>query len=305
MPLKKRKVATHANATLVHSIPANSARVATSTGPRATAWTPAPTRTAALLITRLARAALAPNPFRWTLGARGGQGRHDPRQSARPPPAAGLLARARVLLLDALLEFGEPLLHRPLDLGPRRARLFRPDARPVRTNGFGRRVRVGRFGFDRDLRREFRHLPKSYRGPVPEPARARPSRGESGAGNDRARGLRPDPTRRSARGCPQRGRCRRQARSRGRSRQSGSAARRLQLPAPSSGAMTRRRRGAATPRGRAEGRKRIRQRSRTRRARRWPRARPSDGSRGQGIRRPCRPSLRPASGRAAMGPGRP
>jgi hypothetical protein len=125
------------------------------------ATAPSPPPTPALLLTRLGRAALTPNPFGRTLGAWGGRGRHDPRQSARPAASAGLLARARVLLLDALLEFGEPLLHRPLDLGPRRARLFRPDARPVRTNGFGRGVRVGRFGFDRDLRREFRHLPKS------------------------------------------------------------------------------------------------------------------------------------------------
>jgi len=72
-----------------------------------------------------------------------------------------LLARARILLLDALLEFGKPLFHRPLDLGPRCARLFRPDARPVGTNGFGRRVGIGRFVLDRDLRREFGHLPES------------------------------------------------------------------------------------------------------------------------------------------------
>jgi hypothetical protein len=114
-----------------------------------------------LLITRLGTATLAPNPFRWPLGAWGSSGRYDPRQPAEPSPAALLLARARILLLDALLEFREPLFHRPLDLGSRCARLFRPDARPIRTNGFGRRVGVGRFVLDRDLRREFGHLPES------------------------------------------------------------------------------------------------------------------------------------------------
>jgi hypothetical protein len=114
-----------------------------------------------LLITGLRAASLCPDPFGWTLGTWGGRGRHDSRQAAGPSPAAGLLARARVLLLDALLEFGQPLLHWPLDLRARRAWLVRPDTRPVRANGFGRRVGVGRFGFDRDLRREFRHLPKS------------------------------------------------------------------------------------------------------------------------------------------------
>jgi len=114
-----------------------------------------------LLITRLGTATLAPNPFRWTFRAWGSSGWYDPRQSTGPSPAAGLLARARVLLLDALLEFREPLFHRALDLGSRCARLFRPDARPIRANGFGRWVGVGRFVLDRDLRREFGHLPES------------------------------------------------------------------------------------------------------------------------------------------------
>jgi hypothetical protein len=114
-----------------------------------------------LLITRLSAAGLGPDPFGWTLRAWGGRLRHDARQAAGSPAAARLLARARVLLLDPLLEFSQPLFHRPLDLGARRAWFVRPDARPVRANGFGRRVGVGRLGFDRDLRREFRHLPKS------------------------------------------------------------------------------------------------------------------------------------------------
>jgi hypothetical protein len=114
-----------------------------------------------LLIPGLRAAGLGSGTFGWTLGTWGGRRRHDSRQAAGPPPPAGLLARACVLQLDPLLEFSQPLLHRPLDLGPWRTRLFRPDARPVRTDGFGRRVGVGRFGFDRDLRREFGHLPKS------------------------------------------------------------------------------------------------------------------------------------------------
>src|SRR5207248_1147604 len=138
MPLKERKIATHANATLVHSIPANSAQFEPSARPRRSAWTAAWTRTArtwtaasttpaaALLVTRLRTGALAPNSLRRTLGAWGSSGRYDPRQPTEPPPAAGLLTRAGILLLDALLEFGKPLFHRPLDLGPRRARLFRP-----------------------------------------------------------------------------------------------------------------------------------------------------------------------------------
>src|SRR5438128_2205419 len=109
-----------------------SARPEPSALPRRPAWTPAWTRTA--------------RP--WTA----------PSTTA---PAALLLARARILLLDALLEFREPLFHRPLDLGSRCARLFRPDARPIRTNGFGQRVGVGRLVLDRDLRREFGHLPES------------------------------------------------------------------------------------------------------------------------------------------------
>jgi hypothetical protein len=65
------------------------------------------------------------------------------------------------LLFHPLLEFDQPLFHRALDLRAWSAWLFRPDARPIRANGFGWRVGVGRFGFDRDLRREFGHLPKS------------------------------------------------------------------------------------------------------------------------------------------------
>src|SRR5205809_894084 len=132
MPFKKRKIAIHANATLVHSIPANSARFGPSARRRRPTRTPAWTRTArpwtaapatpspaaALLIAGLGTASLAPNPFRRTLRAWRSHGRHEPRQPAGPSPAAGLLARARILLLDALLEFGKPLFHLPLDLGP-------------------------------------------------------------------------------------------------------------------------------------------------------------------------------------------
>jgi hypothetical protein len=114
-----------------------------------------------LLISGASAAGFGPGPFGWTFGTWGGRLRHDARQAAGPPPSAEWLAWAGVLLLDAFLEFSQPLLHWPLDLRARRAWLVRPDARPIRANGFGRRVGVGRFGFDRDLRREFRHLPKS------------------------------------------------------------------------------------------------------------------------------------------------
>jgi hypothetical protein len=114
-----------------------------------------------LLITGLRAAGLGAGPFGWTFGTWGGRLWDDARQAAGSSPAAERLARSRVLLLDPLLEFSQPLLHRPLDLGTRRAWLVRPDARPVRADGFGRRIGVGRFGFDRDLRREFRHLTKS------------------------------------------------------------------------------------------------------------------------------------------------
>jgi len=118
------------------------------------ATSPPPAR---LRVGWLRTAALGPGTLR--TGRRGS--RDDSRQATWPSPATGLLARTRVLLLDPLLEFGQPLLHRPLDLRARCAWLVRPDARPVRANGFGRRVGVGRFGFERELRREFRHLPKS------------------------------------------------------------------------------------------------------------------------------------------------
>ena len=70
---------------------------------------------------------------------------------------------------DPLFELCEPLVHRPFDLRSRRAWLFRPNTRPVRANGFGRWVGIGWFRFDRELRREFRHLSKSYPWSVHEP----------------------------------------------------------------------------------------------------------------------------------------
>jgi hypothetical protein len=127
---------------------------------RATAAAPPPPA-APLLITRLSAVGLGPCPFGRTFGTWGRRLRNNARQAAGSSPAARLLARAGVLLLDALLEFSQPLLHRPLDLRARRAWLVRPDARPIRANGFERRVGVGRLGVDRDLRRDFRHLPKS------------------------------------------------------------------------------------------------------------------------------------------------
>ena len=92
---------------------------------------------------------------------RAGCNRHDSRQPARAASSAGLFARTRIHLLDSLIEFRQPLLHGPLDLGSRSAWFLRPDARPLGANGFWRGVGVGRLGPDRDLRREFRHQQKS------------------------------------------------------------------------------------------------------------------------------------------------
>ena len=84
--------------------------------------------------------------------------RDDACQSPRAAAACSLVARRRGLLFQPRLKLTEPLLHRPLDLRPRRARLLGPNARTVGTNSFRRRIGVGRFRFDRDLRREFGHL---------------------------------------------------------------------------------------------------------------------------------------------------
>src|SRR4029077_11778703 len=117
-------------------------------GQLATAASPPPPA-ATLLITGLSAPGLGPDSFGWTLRAWGGRVRHEGRTAAGSRAAARLLARARVLLLAPLLEFSQPLLHRPLDLRAWRAWLVRPDARPVRADRFGRWVGVGRFGFDR------------------------------------------------------------------------------------------------------------------------------------------------------------
>jgi len=95
-----------------------------------------------------------------TLRARWGDLGQNPRQTAQPAAAAGLLAGPRILGLDPLLELGQPFLYRPLDLRTRRSRLLGPDPRPVGSNGFRRWVGVGRLGVDRDFRREFRHQSK-------------------------------------------------------------------------------------------------------------------------------------------------
>jgi len=129
-------------------------RLAGSLGPVAASTSPP---SATRLIRRLRTRAVGPLPLR----SRGRRSRDDPGQAARPSAPDRLLARAPLLLLDPLLEFAEPFFHRPLDLRPWRARLFRPDTRAIRADGFGRWVSVGRFGFDCDFRREFGHLPKS------------------------------------------------------------------------------------------------------------------------------------------------
>src|SRR5438270_435760 len=87
-------------------------------------------------------------------------GSRPPPAASPPPPAARLLAGPSVVLLDALVELGEPLFHRPFDLGTGRSWLLGPDPRTVGSNGFRWWIGVGRLGLDRDLRREFRHLSK-------------------------------------------------------------------------------------------------------------------------------------------------
>jgi hypothetical protein len=119
----------------------------------ATATSPTP---AALVVGRLRPRAIGARTFgSWRRG-----GRDDSGQAARPSPTARLLV-GRALLLDSILELGQPLFHRALDLRARRARLLGPDARPIRANGFGRWIGVGGFGLDRNLRRKFWHLRES------------------------------------------------------------------------------------------------------------------------------------------------
>src|SRR5207237_160158 len=108
------------------------------------------------LVGRRSRDGFGPRP----LGPRRWDGRHDASQAARPAPPARLLARPSVVLLDALVELGEPLFHRPFDLGTGRSWLLGPDPRTVGSNGFRWWIGVGRLGLDRDFRREFRHLSK-------------------------------------------------------------------------------------------------------------------------------------------------
>ncbi len=124
-----------------------------------TAATPATPTAAPLLVGSGWPAGFGAGGFSGSLQAR--HDRHDSGQSARAAPPAGLLAGARVHLFDPLVELGQPLLHRSLDLRTRSARLLGPDARPFRADGVRRGVGVGRLGLDRDLRREFRHLWKS------------------------------------------------------------------------------------------------------------------------------------------------
>jgi hypothetical protein len=125
----------------------------------ATSATASTTPAAPLLIGNGWSAGLGAGGFARPFGAR--RDRHDSGQPARAPSPAGLLAGARIDLLDPLIELGQPLLHRSLDLRARSARLLGPDARPFRADSVRLGVGVGRLGLDRDLRREFRHLRKS------------------------------------------------------------------------------------------------------------------------------------------------
>jgi hypothetical protein len=62
------------------------------------------------------------------------------------------------MLFDAVVELGQPLFQRSLDLGLWCAWFLRPDPRPVRADRVGRGIGVGRLGFDDRVRLEFRHL---------------------------------------------------------------------------------------------------------------------------------------------------
>jgi hypothetical protein len=83
--------------------------------------------------------------------------RDDAREAARSPAPHRLVPWISDLLLDLLLELGEPIFHRPLDLRSRRPWFFRPDSRPIGPDGFWRRIGVGGLGLDGDVRREFGH----------------------------------------------------------------------------------------------------------------------------------------------------
>jgi hypothetical protein len=137
-------------------LPAGGRSIAAASPSAASPATPA---TASLLVGCGWPAGFSAGRFPRPLRARGD--RHDSGQPARTAPPAGLLAGARIHLFDPLVELGQPLFHRPLDLWAWGARLLGPNARPFGADSFRRGVSVGRLGLDRDFRREFRHLQKS------------------------------------------------------------------------------------------------------------------------------------------------
>jgi hypothetical protein len=107
--------------------------IAAASGPAATAATAA---SPPLLVGSGRPGGFSASGFARSLRAR--RDRNEAGQAAWAAPPAGLLAGARVHLLDALVEFSQPLFHRPLDLRAWRAWLLRPDARPLGANGFWR-----------------------------------------------------------------------------------------------------------------------------------------------------------------------
>ena len=80
----------------------------------------------------------------------------EPVETAGPPSPVWLDLPA-LMLADPFVPIDQPLFQRTLDLGLGGAGLLRPDPRPVRTDGLGARVGVGRFRFDHPFRLEIGH----------------------------------------------------------------------------------------------------------------------------------------------------
>jgi hypothetical protein len=149
-------------------------RPATLSGSRGASLLQSAVRRLSLFLAATTPSSASPSPARlgWlggnligpgALGSRRRRDRKDARQPAWPASPGTLITCGNRLLPDARLELRQPFFHRTLDLRPRRTGFFGPDSRPVRTDGLRRWVGIGRFRFDREIRREFGHLRQCYR----------------------------------------------------------------------------------------------------------------------------------------------
>ncbi|MEO6795712.1 MAG: hypothetical protein ABI401_07755 [Candidatus Dormibacter sp.] len=101
--------------------------------------------------------AAAPTLAVWRRRAlRANNRRNQPVQATGTAPPAGLVQPSFVLP-DAVVPLDQPLFQRSLDLRLGCAGLLGPDAGPVRSDRFGRRIGVGRFRFDDAVRLELGH----------------------------------------------------------------------------------------------------------------------------------------------------